>query len=142
MSRALTSNKKGYFLNVLLTTNCKFSSLKEVSNDMHKIKDDFAENLDDFEERVEENLEVVESKIEANMTDMKGNLDKAKDSIMTKFVRKLWTLGYIIGTIALVALLIAFAFGCFNVWRHVKLAKQIVTHSNVIDLLRTKFFKS
>ena len=87
MSRALTSDKKGYFLNVLLNTDCNpLSSLKDVTDDILEIKDDLVENLvkleedhDDLQEQFEENLEdlraeadekrqLVEETIQANLT--------------------------------------------------------------------------
>ena len=160
MSRALTSDKKGYFLNVLLNTDCNpLSSLKDVADDIQEIKEELVENLekleedhDDFEEKFEENLEdlraeadekrqVVEETIQANLTALQENYDKAGDSFKSKIVSMLWNLGYVIGTIAAVAVVIAFGFGCYSVWRHIKFGKQIVTNSNVIDLLKNKIFR-
>ena len=86
--------------------------------------------------------QVVEKTIQANLTAMQENYHKAGDSFKSKFVSMLWNLGYVIGSIAALAVGIAFGFGCFSVWRHIKFGKKIASNSNVIDLIlqKTKIF--
>ena len=141
MSRALTSDRLGYFLNVLLSTDCNpLSSLKQVANDVNELKKDFEEDLEDFQEEAHEKRQVVEEQMQANLTAISEKYDKAGHSMKTKIVNMLWNLGYIIGSIALCALLIGLGFGIFSVWRNIKLGKQILTNVNIIDLLKTKIF--
>ena len=159
MSRALTSDKAGYFLNVLLNTDCNpLSSLKDVADDIQEIKEDFIENLeqieedqDDLKEKFNENLEdlraeadekrqMVEEKIQANMTALRENADKAGDSLMSKFVSKLWNVAYVIGAIFGVAVVIVFCFGCYSVYQQIKLGNQIVTNANIINVIKNKIF--
>ena len=81
MSRALTSDKAGYFLNVLLNTDCNpLSSLKDVADDIQEIKEDFIENL----EQIEEDQDDLKEKFNENLEDLRAEADEKRQMVEEK----------------------------------------------------------